>query len=430
MLPQGTCMDRRRLIAIFMIVFTNVLGGGVILPILPLLAEGQMGATAFQATALNTAYWAASFLAAPVLGRLSDIFGRRPVLIISQIGTVLSFVMFIFAGQMGAGLENAGLRLGISGALFVAYLARTLDGLTGGNITTAQAYITDISTPETRAQALGTLSAGFGLGFIFGPVFGGFLATINVTAPFVGAALITLGSVTLTTLILPESLPPEMRASARQKDRTTTISTGQLLRERGVTIVLVTNFMIVLAFAALQSTFALFADRVLFPELGGSQLVARNVGLLLTLVGIVSVLTQLFLIRPLIKRLGERRLVIVGISALALGFLATGLAQSVLVVAISIIPISFGQGVIQPSLQSVITRFGTDQMRGRLLGIYQSASSLALIAGPLWGGYVFEQVNPHAPYLLSVPLLLLAAGCAFLLLRDPSAERVLQRSSS
>lgn len=420
-------MDRRRLITIFLIVFTNILGAGVILPVLPLYAEGQMGATAFQATALNTAYWAALFLAAPWLGRLSDTYGRRPVLIASQLGTVLSFIMLIFATQLGAGLENAGIRLGISGALLVAYLARTLDGITGGNITTAQAYITDISTPETRAQALGTISAAFGLGFIFGPVFGGFLATINVTAPFVGAAVITLGSVTLTTLTLKESLSPELRA-ARRLSKQTDVTTQQLLRDRGILLVLITIFMIMLAFASLQSTFALYADRVLFPDLNSSQEVARNVGLLLSLVGIVSVITQLSLIRPLIQRLGERRLVIVGILSLTLGFLGIGLAQGVLLVVLSLIPVSFGQGVNQPSLQAIITRFGPDKMRGQLLGIYQSASSLALIAGPLWGGYVFERIDPHAPFLLSIPLLLLAAGCGFLLLRHPGAERVVTRS--
>ncbi len=419
-------MDRRRLITIFLIVFTNILGAGVILPVLPLYAEGQMGATAFQATALNTAYWAALFLAAPWLGRLSDIYGRRPVLIASQLGTVLSFIMLIFATQLGAGLENAGIRLGISGALLIAYLARTLDGITGGNITTAQAYITDISTPETRAQALGTISAAFGLGFIFGPVFGGFLATINVTAPFVGAAVITAGSVTLTTLTLKESLSPELRA-ARRLSKQTDVTTQQLLRDRGILLVLITIFMIMLAFASLQSTFALYADRVLFPDLNSSQEVARNVGLLLSLVGIVSVITQLSLIRPLIQRLGERRLVIVGILSLTLGFLGIGLAQGVLLVVLSLIPVSFGQGVNQPSLQAIITRFGPDKMRGQLLGIYQSASSLALIAGPLWGGYVFERIDPHAPFLLSIPLLLLAAGCGFLLLRHPGAERVVTR---
>lgn len=420
-------MDRRRLITIFLIVFTNILGSGVILPVLPLYAEGQMGASAFQATALNTAYWAALFLAAPWLGRLSDSYGRRPVLIASQLGTVLSFILLIFATQLGAGLDDAGIRLGISGALFIAYLARTLDGITGGNITTAQAYITDISTPETRAQALGTISAAFGLGFIFGPVFGGFLATINVIAPFVGAALITLGSVTLTTFTLQESLSPEIRA-ARRQSKQTNVTTQQLLRERGILLVLFTIFMVMLAFASLQSTFALYADRVLFPELNSSQEVARNVGLLLSLVGVVSVITQLALIRPLVQRLGERRLVIVGILTLTLGFLGIGLAQSVLLVILSLIPISFGQGVNQPSLQAVITRFGPDKMRGQLLGIYQSASSLALIAGPLWGGYVFERIDPHAPYLLSIPLLLLGAGCAFLLLRHPGAERVVTRS--
>ena len=180
-------MNTRRLLPIFVIVFTNILGAGVILPILPLVAEGQFGATALQATMLASAYFAAQFIAAPWLGRLSDRYGRRPVLIVSQIGTILSFVLFSLAAPLGEVLDSAGLTLAISGGLIILYLARILDGITGGNITTAQAYITDVSTPETRAQSLGLISAAFSLGFIFGPAFGGLLAGYSLVAPFVGA---------------------------------------------------------------------------------------------------------------------------------------------------------------------------------------------------------------------------------------------------
>ncbi len=414
-------MDRRPLYTIFLIVFTNILGAGVILPVLPLFAEGQMGATAFQATLLNTAYWAALFVAAPWLGRLSDRLGRRPVLIVSQIGTVFSFLLLIAALPLGAALEEAGLRLGISGALFIAYLARTLDGVTGGNITTAQAYITDVSTSENRAQALGMISAAFGLGFIFGPVFGGVLAVISLTAPFIGAAAITTGTVVLTTLLLKESLPPEDRERPLEKRQE--VPTRQLLAIRGVVLVLATVFLAQLAFSALQSTFALFAERLLFAATP-DNLVARNVGLLLAFVGVTSVVTQLALIRPLIQRLGEPRLVLVGIGAVAIGFLGIGLTASVVGTIIFLAPLAFGQGVNQPSLQTILTRFGDERIRGRLLGIYQSSNSLALIFGPVWGGYVFERVSPQAPYLLAVPILLLALGCAGLLAREaPAVDR-------
>ena len=132
-------MDRRRLFTISAIVFTNILGAGVILPILPLYAEGQFQATVFQAALLATAFFGAQFIASPWLGRLSDLYGRRPVLIFSQIGTILSFVMFIFAAPLGALIDGLGLNLGITGGLAMLFAARTLDGITGGNITAARA---------------------------------------------------------------------------------------------------------------------------------------------------------------------------------------------------------------------------------------------------------------------------------------------------
>src|SRR5687767_4725439 len=134
-------MDRRRIIPIFFIIFTNMLGAGVIIPVLPLFAEGQFGATAFQASILVSAFFAAQFIASPWIGRLSDRIGRRPVLIGSQIGTVASFVIFIFAEPLGARIDALGLNLGMSGGLLVVYLGRLLDGFTFGNVTAAQAYI-------------------------------------------------------------------------------------------------------------------------------------------------------------------------------------------------------------------------------------------------------------------------------------------------
>ncbi|MGD8865928.1 MAG: MFS transporter, partial [Anaerolineales bacterium] len=150
-------MDFKRLSPILLIIFTNILGAGVILPILPLYAEGQFGGTIPQVTLLSTAYFAAQFIAAPVLGRISDRIGRRPVLLVSQLGTVLAFVLFIFAGPIGARIDQIAGGFFLSGGMIMLYLARILDGLTGGNITTAQAYVSDITSDEDRAHGLGLL---------------------------------------------------------------------------------------------------------------------------------------------------------------------------------------------------------------------------------------------------------------------------------
>lgn len=408
-------MDRRRVIPIFVTVFTNILGAGVILPILPIYAEGNFGASAFQATLLNAAYFAAQFLAAPWLGRLSDRVGRRPVLIFSQIGTVFSFVLFIFALPIGVALDRAGLTLGISGGLFMLYVARILDGLTGGNISTAQAYMSDISTPQTRAQALGLISAAFGLGFIFGPAFGGILAQYNLVAPFVGAAVITSLSVLLTMILLEESLPPEKREEAMAA-RSRRSPGREFLRNRTILLILGLSASIVLAFSALQSTFALYAQATLFSDLPDS-LVARNVGGILAFVGMVSVLTQLVLIKPLVQRFGEQRLILFGQVGLFIGLLGVGLSTTPWLVTLFIAPVAFSQGINQPSLQSLITRFGTDKSRGQLLGLIQSANSLGFILGPVWAGLAFDYISPRAPYLIGAMMMFVTFGLALLLLR-------------
>ncbi|MFQ5422293.1 MAG: MFS transporter, partial [Anaerolineae bacterium] len=363
-------MDFRRILPIFAIVFTNILGAGVILPILPLVAEGQFGAPVLQATTLGAVFFGAQFIAAPWLGRLSDRVGRRPVLLISQIGTVFSFVMFSLAAPIGAALAANGMQLGISGGLLILFLARILDGITGGNITTAQAYISDVSSEENRAQALGTLSAAFGMGFIFGPAFGGFLATVSLVAPFVGAAIITSGSVILTAVMLKESLPPEARVNMERGEKQT--PTSHYLQIPTVFLILSITFVVTLAFSALQSTFALFAARVVYPELHAAA-VARNVGLILTVIGVFTVITQGLFIKPLVQNYGERVVIIIGQFGLLIAFAGLSVASNPWLVVLIGPLIAFGNGLTGPSLQALITRFGSRQDQGQLLGVYQSA---------------------------------------------------------
>ena len=408
-------MNKRRIIPIFVIVFTNILGSGVIIPILPLVAEGEFGATVFQATLLLAVFFGAQFLAAPWLGRLSDRVGRRPVLIVSQIGTVISFIMFALATPLGQFFDK-NIEFGISGGLLILYLARTLDGITGGNITTAQAYMSDISTEENRAQALGTISAAFGLGFIFGPALGALLAGISLTAPFIGAAIISAGSVLLTIFMLKESLPPEARVKTNAGDKQT--SAYAFLRIPTIFMIFMITFVITLAFSSLQSTLALYTDRVIYPDTNDPVQVARLVGLLLTIVGIASVITQGFLIRPLVKKYGERTLVVIGQTSLLAGFIVLALATSPVLMLLIAPFIAFGSGVNQPSLQSLITRFGSRQDQGQLLGLYQSARSFALILGPIWAGYAFQQIGPRAPYAIAVPIVAISLILSIVLKRQ------------
>lgn len=410
-------MNTKQLYPILFVIFTNILGAGVIIPILPLYAEGEFHGSVPQITLLASAFFGAQFLAAPWLGRLSDRHGRRPVLLLSQLGTLLAFIIFIFAGPLGKWVESFGLNLPLSGGMLMLFVARLIDGITGGNITTAQAYISDITPEENRAQGLGLLQAAFGVGFIFGPAFGGVLATYGARAPFIGAALITVATLLLTLFTLEESLPEEERAAATNKQGRRGLPWKVVLATRALTLVLLIGFLASLAFSALPATFSLYADHVLFAATANPERIQLYIGLMLTFNGLTQVVTQLVLVRRLVQRFGERRLLILGEISISLAFLGIGLAGSPAPATALLGLFAFGFGVSEPSTQALVTRFGAQRARGHLLGLYQSARSLALIVGPIWAGYAFEAISPQAVFFVGSGLMLCALVAASILLR-------------
>jgi DHA1 family tetracycline resistance protein-like MFS transporter len=407
-------MDLKRLFPILLVIFTNILGSGVIIPILPLYAEGEFGGTILQVTLLSTAFFAAQFFAAPWLGRLSDRVGRRPVLMISQLGTILAFVLFIFAEPLGRWLDGTIPWLPLTGGMTMLYAARILDGITGGNITTARAYVSDITEQEHRAQGLGYLQGAFGVGFIFGPAFGGILAHYGSTVPFIGAAIITSITFLLTFFALTESLPPEARDQVRGESKRH-LQLGTLLKQSTILNVLGVTFFSALAFSALPATFALYAERVLFAKAIAPDQTQLAIGLMLALYGMITVITQIGFLGPLVKRLGERRTLLIGSVSLMLAMFGVGIISTPLLAVIFFIPFAFGQGVIHPNLQALMTRFGVRGTGGQLLGVYQSSHSLALIFGPVWAGFVFERIGPHSVYLFGSGIMLVATILALLL---------------
>jgi DHA1 family tetracycline resistance protein-like MFS transporter len=313
--------------------------------------------------------------------------------------------------------------------MFMLYFARILDGLTGGNITTAQAYVSDITADEDRAQGLGMLQGAFGVGFIFGPAFGGLLGNFGPLVPFIGAAIITTGTLLLTTFTLKESLPPEERTDRSSADQRG-LPLHLLLQEKSLTTILAIAFFATLAFAAFPAVFSLYADKVLLTNVPPNR-VQISIGLMLTYHGLVMVVTQFALLRPLVKRFGERRLILMGDIALAASmFVVAPITDPILATAL-FTPLAFGQGITLPSLQALMTRFGNRQMGGRLLGLYQSARSLALIFGPVWAGYVFQQIRPQMVFVVGSVLCVIAALLALLLLRmDLPITRVQPQSAS
>jgi DHA1 family tetracycline resistance protein-like MFS transporter len=357
------------------------------------------------------------------LGRLSDRLGRRPVLILSQAGTVAAFILFIFAESLGRSIDSLELALPLTGGMVMLFVARILDGITGGNITAAQAYISDVTTDRQRAQGLGLIQAAFGAGFIFGPAFGGLLSGYGSVAPFIGATVITTGTLMLTIFTLKESLPAEERAqTGDQGKRSPGVPLGVIISQRGLMLLLLIEFFVSLAFSAIPSTFALYASQVLFAGPSTAGRAQLYIGLMLTFSGMMTVITQLALLRPLVKRFSEQRLLILGQISLMIALLGISLAGTALLVTALLAPFSFGQGVSEPSLQSLVTRFGVRRMRGQLLGLYQSSRSLALIIGPIWAGFAFQNIGPRTVFSVGAGLVLVALAFALVLRNQPVPE--------
>lgn len=389
-------MDRR-LVTILLIVFVQMLGAAMILPILPLYAQREFNLSPQVITLLGTSFFAAQFLAGPFLGRLSDRQGRIPILILSQIGTAVSFAMLALAP--GAGF---------------LFLARVLDGITGGNIIVAQAYVTDITPREKRTEALGYIFAAFGIGFVVGPALGGVLAAaFGPRIPYLFAACAATVVVLLTRFTLTETLSPEQRQANRAAGQVRLKATA-MVGNAVLVLTLSIAFLGQFGLGLLQSTFALYGEAVLFD--GYSQQAASlGIGFLLAAFGIAQFLTQIFVLRPALRRFGEHRLVILGNASRLLGAVIFAVVTRPILGAVAALFFAGGSGVMMPSLQSLTTTAVDDGVRGGILGIYQSTIGLSTIISTAIAGVLFA-LGAAMPFWMGALLGLVAFIPAVLLL--------------
>ncbi len=388
----------KALASIFLIVFIDLLGFSLILPLLPYLAR-TFQASDFQIGLLVAIYAAASLLGSPILGRLSDRYGRRPMLLISIAGTVAGFLI-----------------LGFAGSLWMLFLARMIDGLTAGNISIAQAYISDVTEAKDRAKGLGLIGAAFGLGFIIGPAVGGALSQISYTAPALAAAGLASINLAMVAFWLPESLSAEKREEIVKSKRAALSLTALLeaLRRPVVGPLLHTRFFFGLAFSIFQSIFALYA-------LERFQLDAVQTGYILAYVGVLSVFTQGFLIGRLTARYSENGLILTGSGLMAVGLLGWAFAPSVAGLLVAMLPIALAGGVLNTVINSAITKSIPAYEIGGMLGFSASLEALTRVIAPTLGGLILElvgkrfgsQAGTSAPGILSTLLMVWLASYVY-----------------
>jgi MFS transporter, DHA1 family, tetracycline resistance protein len=364
------------MLVLFAIVLTDLIGFGLVVPLLPFYGT-HYGASPAEVTQLMATYSLLQLFVAPLWGRLSDRYGRRPILLLSLAGSVASYLW-----------------LGFADALWMLFAARAVQGACAGNIAAAQAYIADITTPETRAKGMGVIGAAFGFGFIIGPALGGALAgpdPLNpmLTVPaFAGAGLSALAFLG-TLLFLKESLPLSLRRTAARLGRVQAVM--QALRRPGLRLLIALYFMIIFAFAGMETTFALWA----LQQFGWGP---SSVGYLFAYVGILGAIIQGGLIGRLTRRFGEERLLLAGTVFLLLGLLGIPLASRVAYLFVATGLLSIGFAMAQPAISSLISRRAAAHEQGEVMGVSQSAGSLARVVGPLVAGFLFAEFGRNAPY--------------------------------
>jgi multidrug resistance protein len=369
-------MKRSPLVVIFTTVFIDLVGFGIVIPVLPFYAEG----TAFNATPRTVGLLFASYsimqlIFSPILGGLSDKHGRRPVLLLSIIGTGIGFLV-----------------LGFATSIYMLFVGRILDGITGGNISTAQAYIADITTEENRAKGMGLIGAAFGLGFIFGPAIGGILSRWGIQVPFLFAAALCFANATLLYFTLPETVTPDHPAKNSAAGGRSLRQVMLALKQPRLAFVLVIYFLFIVAFSIMTTSFSLYT---MF-RFGYD---AQHTGYLFAYVGLIAVIIQGGLIGRLVKRFGELPLVIVGalcfaISLFAVPFVgpaAGGLAALLIGGGV----FSMGNSLATPALTSLASKSVGPAQQGVVLGVTQSTASLARAVGPSLAALLISSSIAH-----------------------------------
>ncbi len=397
-----------RLANIFLVVFVDMLGFGLILPLLPYYAE-TFGATPLLIGILVASFAAASLVGAPLMGRLSDRYGRRLILLLSVAGTFTGYVLLGLAQPLGTFLANAfgsqNVNTFIIGILF---LSRMIDGLTGGNITVAQAYISDVTDEKNRSRGFGVIGIAFGLGFIIGPAVGGFLSQWGYNVPAFAAASVALINLISIFFFLPESLPKENRVSLPDQDRRA-VSLNALtnaLKRPKVGPLLWVRFFLMMAFSMFQIVFALLAQRRL-------DLNTQTTGLILMFIGLYAVIVQGVGIRILTKRFEDGKLIVMSLWLMFIGYAGWAITPNHMIMLLAILPLVGGGWIANTILASSISKAVTPEEIGGMLGVSTSVENVTRVVSPAIGGLLFGSVGMWALGVFSAVMILMAIWLAY-----------------
>lgn len=359
---------------ILLIVFLDAMGLMLLSPVIPLIVE-DFRSDARTIAALAVTYSAAQFLATPLLGALSDRYGRRPILILSFLGSTVTYLAF-----------------GWAPALWVLFAGRLIDGLTGANIGTSQAYLADITGPEQRSRAMAMAGTALGLGFMAGPLFGLLFSRAGMPPHWqaMAAAALAIVSTLVTWWFLPAttSMAPPSHVS---RDLNPFSPLLNAMGRHTIQPLLVASFLANFALAALRSVFALYT-------LVQLQFVQADVNRVMGFLGLMMVVAQGGLVRPAVARLGDRGTLLWGLGISAVGFYLVGHVTATWHLYLAVAITAIGVGLSLPTTASLVSRASTADEQGAMLGAAQAAAALGHVVGPLWAGEAFDRIGPGAPF--------------------------------
>lgn len=379
--------NSKKIFVIFLVVFIDLLGFGIIIPLLPTFSQDVLHMSETTIGLAAGIFSLMQFVFSPLWGRLSDIYGRKPIIVFSLSGNVLSYITL--------GLVFSGVFKSVA----VLFIARAMAGFFSANIGAAMAYISDITDIKDRSKGMGIIGASFGLGFVFGPFLGGILAQrFSFGVPVFLSAFLSFVSLILAIIILKESLPEELRKKSKFVSFKITSGINKMkhaLQHPNVGFLIILFFIITFSVANIYSTFQLYAESD-----AGFKFNIEEISYVFAYMGIIGAIVQGWAIRPLVKIFDERKLLIWGNFIMAIGLGTIPFSHhSVPLMLISLLLLGVGNGLNQPMTLSMVSKFTDPDEQGGILGINQSLSSLARFFGPAWGGLVYERIGFAAPFL-------------------------------